>query len=772
MSLSDLVAPRSFTASAPLKGAVIVFLAVLSVAMFRTAAFEQAKLSVYANSFEARFTAELDRRSAILDGFAAHATRSRSDLPMVRELAHDLADVVNGWFVLVEPGPDVRIAMATLGDGSVPPPIPRDDPRYKAQLKAEKLAAATKSVALTDTFLGLKSKLPSTSIVREVHFADGLRFVFLSHATDSFHHLLQTDLPPATGVELLDSSGALVHSAQEDAQSAALHVSSPLSALFAASVRRELPFGWTVTAHKHWLTPAAMVVPLLFASGIAALVFLMLRCTMREPPARPDESLRDRLSFVLTLGHELRSPLISLLSAIDAVKRGSDNGSEAFLDHATREAHGLLRLIDDVLDCAKVSQSDIVVHDEPYGTKDLLTACVETVQPTVRPGVAVDLSIDGPALTLIGDRPKIRQILLNFLTNAAKFTLQGSIALRLTVRPTGPDTVETLFIVSDTGEGMAPETQAHLFREAGVFEGRSDRNAKGNGLGLVTARLLAEAMGGTVGAQSVAGIGSTFWLRLPQRVAPDTPQAATRSTESLSALRIAVAEDDPIVGRVIADDLTACGADVTLLPDGQALVDACTAAPFDIVLTDLRMPRLSGHDAAAALRAALPSPPPIFAISAHYAASPFGPDDDGLFDGVLPKPFSVKALLDLLDGSAAQADDDDHDRGQMDTLLRAYGARAPALASDICDSLTQGCRDLHSATGLAEIGSISHRMSGVALTIGLTSLGLGLLDLERLCEGGDRSEVDAALHRLEPAIARACAVLHQAAREVARVAAD
>lgn len=757
----------------PARGAALVFALALLFGLFWAGASEKAAVTSFARSFEARFAAEIDRRKAVLDGFANAVGQYDVPDPQVRQLATDLAEPVGAWFVIVRPGQEAVYEMMTLGDGAIPPSIARTDQRYAVPLKAEKRASVTKAAVLTDVFIGLKSAVPTVSLVREVSFGQQLRYVYLSHSVDSFGPLLDVDAPVGMHVDLRDANGAQVQHAERWIDNLSIHDSWLVSVFFTKHAVHELPFGWTVSVHRHWLRPSTLAIPVLFAVVMSLLAHVLLRRAPRPQPVDATQPLRDRLAFVLTLGHELRSPLISLLSAIDAVKRKPDRGAEAFLDHATREAHGLLRLIDDVLDCAKLSQSDILVHEEPYSPEELARACIETVQPTVYPGVQLEVTVEGLADPLVGDRSKIRQILLNFLTNAAKFTMQGTIDLKVGVREKAPGLAEVVIVVSDTGEGMDERTLSHLFQRAGVLEGGAERNPKGNGLGLVTARLLAEAMGGTVGADSRQGSGSMFWLRLDQRVAPGQPKGATLSDACLRGMRIVVAEDDPIIGRVIVDDLSACGAQVTLVSDGQELVDICLTESFDVILTDLRMPRVSGYDAISRIRSTLhDAVPPVFAISAHYAASPFAQDGEGLFDGVLPKPFTVRNFVALL-GEMHEAEEEvtAHDLPQMEALLRAYGARAGTLAQEVCDSVTSGYEECRETRELQRIGAICHRLSGVTLTIGMKRLGLQLLEVEQLCEAGDPQAVEEALVRLGPVIAEACDLLRARAEKAVLAAA-
>lgn len=216
----------------PARGAALVFALALLFGLFWAGASEQAAVTSFARSFEARFAADIDRRKAVLDGFANAVGRYDVPDPQVRQLATVLADAAGGWFVIVRSGPEAVHEMLTLGDGIAPPPMPRTDQRYAVQYRAERQASITKTAALSDVYVGRKSKLPTVSLVREVSFGQQLRYVYLSHSVDSFGPLLDADASVGMHVDLRDANGARVQQAERWIDNLSIHDSWLVSVFF------------------------------------------------------------------------------------------------------------------------------------------------------------------------------------------------------------------------------------------------------------------------------------------------------------------------------------------------------------------------------------------------------------------------------------------------------------------------------------------------------------------------------------------------------------
>jgi CheY-like chemotaxis protein len=241
-------------------------------------------------------------------------------------------------------------------------------------------------------------------------------------------------------------------------------------------------------------------------------------------------------------------------------------------------------------------------------------------------GLAFELAID-PALPewLEGDPVRVRQILGNFITNAVKFTDRGRVRVEA-----GPSSRGVRVAVADTGRGLADEVQAQLFQPFSQGDATTTRRVGGTGLGLSICRQLARMMGGDVGVSSRLGEGSTFWAELPLPAAASAAEQAASDAgegERLRQARVLVVEDNPVNMMVAAATLAQWGVDVEEARDGRSAIDAVEAAarkgrPFDLVLMDVQMPVMSGHEAALELRKAWSaSALPIIALTAAALVS-------------------------------------------------------------------------------------------------------------------------------------------------------
>jgi CheY-like chemotaxis protein len=283
-------------------------------------------------------------------------------------------------------------------------------------------------------------------------------------------------------------------------------------------------------------------------------------------------------------------------------------------------------------------------------------------------GLTLDRSLapDLPPL-LVTDPLRLRQILLNLLGNAVKFTATGSVSLEVT-RLSGPDP-KVRFAVRDTGIGIAAEKQRAVFEPFVQADETTTRRYGGTGLGLTISRALVRLLGGDLAVESLEGQGSTFWFELPLVVPAPTPHASIRDAVTVASLavpeppparadlrgvRVLVAEDNPVNQKIATRLLERLGAQVTVVGDGDEAVSAVAAASprFDLVLMDVQMPKVDGLQALAAIREAeRPSSPrlPVIALTAHALAG----DRERLLaagmDGYLAKPVVLARLLQEID---------------------------------------------------------------------------------------------------------------------------
>ncbi len=332
-----------------------------------------------------------------------------------------------------------------------------------------------------------------------------------------------------------------------------------------------------------------------------------------------DAANRAKSAFLATMSHEIRTPLHGVLGLASLIENEqSPIKREQYLGRLVESAQALGGLVSDVLDLSKIEAGRLVIERKGFDLPDLLSRVFEGNAVIGRErGLEMSLALatDLPQ-QVMGDAMRLRQILVNFLSNALKFTDRGRISLGVSARG------ERLrFAVTDTGVGVPLDAIDSLFQPFTQADSSSTRRYGGTGLGLSICRELAQAMGGEVGVESQPGRGSTFWVELPLPTVMGTtaPPRRTDGAHPLSGLRVLVAEDNPVNTLILQAQLHQLGVHVITAPNGrEAVLRALDALPgLDAVLMDLHMPVLDGWAAAEQLRAdPRAAQLPIVAVSA------------------------------------------------------------------------------------------------------------------------------------------------------------
>lgn len=317
------------------------------------------------------------------------------------------------------------------------------------------------------------------------------------------------------------------------------------------------------------------------------------------------QATRYKSEFLANMSHEIRTPMNGILGLTElTLQDATDPVQRRNLAMVQSSSRALLAIVNDILDLSKVEAGQLHLESIPFDLREQVQGAVALVAPMAREkGLALNVEIDGAlAAGRQGDPYRLRQVLLNLLGNAVKFTLRGSVTV--TVRP-GDRADELLFAVSDTGIGIPPERLAAVFESFQQVDGSISRRFGGTGLGLTIARQLAGLMGGRLWAESTPGLGSTFFLTalLPQTAAVHAHPAGAPAAPS-EPLRVLLAEDNAVGQYLIATILKRRGHQVLLAVDGASAVEAALREPFDVVLMDVQMPVLDGVEATRQIRAA------------------------------------------------------------------------------------------------------------------------------------------------------------------------
>ena len=393
---------------------------------------------------------------------------------------------------------------------------------------------------------------------------------------------------------------------------------------------------------------------------------------LRRARREAEEASRAKSEFLANMSHEIRTPMNGVLGFTELLEKTSlDDRQRHLLGRISESGRRLLALINDILDFSRIEARRLTLDPAPFDLHRLLSEVVELQRPAAeKKGLALVCDIGGEVpKTVIGDSLRLRQILLNLLNNAVKFTDAGRVTLRAERRwQAGSDGSAVRFEVRDTGIGIPADKQKLIFESFSQADGSTTRQYGGTGLGLAICRQLARLMGSEIELESAPDQGAAFSFTVvfprpqedettPEPPAAPQPPAPTPSTATSHPRRLLLAEDDPINQELTRALVEARGWAIDCVGNGRAAWEAVAEDDYDLVLMDVQMPEMDGMEATRRIRAAEKETGrprlPIIALTAHAMAQDKEACLAAGMDAYLSKPLHANDLYEAIEAALA-----------------------------------------------------------------------------------------------------------------------
>ncbi len=458
---------------------------------------------------------------------------------------------------------------------------------------------------------------------------------------------------------------------------------------------------------------------------------------LRAARDKAEAGSKAKSDFVATISHEIRTPLNAVIGFSGLLLERDDLPGDVVhqLNVVHDAGNALLNVVNDVLDFSKIEAGEIVVDQQPFGIRPLLQACIAMLQPAaLAKNLRLDLEVSETVpQELLGDAGLVRQVLLNLMNNAVKFTSHGYVRVVVDHMQGG-----TLFCVEDSGRGIPTDKHDRLFKEFSQVDAAHNRTFGGAGLGLVICKRIVERLDGSIGFESNPGLGSRFWFRLPLVGAPaGAVKEIERGDDGTDlCLNILVVDDMAVNRELAAAILRSAGHQVDLAGDGKMAIDRAMQSAYDIILMDVQMPIMDGLEAAERIRES--SGPnaavPIVALTANAYAEQVAAYVRAGMEHHISKPFTPQTLRTLVSQIAAGSKSraaagptawvsSTLDPHTVRELMSSVGPdRAITLYKMFLADIDRPLPTDGDAAGLRELASVAHQLAGSAGLLGLSEL--------------------------------------------------
>jgi PAS domain S-box-containing protein len=371
------------------------------------------------------------------------------------------------------------------------------------------------------------------------------------------------------------------------------------------------------------------------------------------------ESARSKAAFLANMSHELRTPMNAVIGFTSLLLE-DDLSSEQkeYVEGIRSGGEAMMSLINDVLEFSRTDKEKVELEHQPFSLRHCIESSLDMVASSAnQKGLKLSYTISyGTPDSIIGDHGRLRQVLVNLLGNAVKFTDEGKISVTVSSKKIEGNKRQILFSVKDTGIGIPPDKLSEIFKPFTQLERVISRKREGVGLGLAISKRLVELMGGEIWAESNPGQGTTFYFTVQAEVgAGEIPSekpsdaALLKDLTGLKPMSILVAEDNPSNQRVLVQMLKRLGYRPDVAASGKEVIQALEFRPYDLILMDVRMPEMDGITATKVIRElGMKNQPRIVAITAYALEGDREKCLDAGMDGYIAKPVMMGELVEVL----------------------------------------------------------------------------------------------------------------------------